>query len=116
MKVQQRSQPLFIFQHSTGQLCTKSGPNVSTIPLRQCLPFSWTTLRGKHCQHPIAVMGVRALSKCQMLERLFLVFPGSINLLCSFSEHAFETQKSRLAQENREKLVLKKKVNGSVCS
>jgi hypothetical protein len=25
---------------------------------RQCLPFSWTTLRGKHCQHPIAVMGV----------------------------------------------------------
>ena len=20
--------------------------------------FSWTTLRGKHCQHPIAVMGV----------------------------------------------------------
>ena len=25
---------------------------------RQCLPFSWTTLRGKHCRHPIAVMGV----------------------------------------------------------
>jgi hypothetical protein len=38
-------------------------PNVSTTPLRQwgfrqCLPFSWTTLRGKHCRHPIAVMGV----------------------------------------------------------
>jgi hypothetical protein len=38
-------------------------PNVSTTPLRQwgfrqCLPFSWTALRGKHCQHPIAVMGV----------------------------------------------------------
>ena len=38
-------------------------PNVSTTPLRQwdyrqCLPFSWTTLRGKHCWHPIAVMGV----------------------------------------------------------
>ena len=37
--------------------------NVSTTPLRQwgfrqCLPFSWTTLRGKHCWHPIAVMGV----------------------------------------------------------
>ena len=36
-------------------------PNVSTTPLvqwgfRQCLPFSWTTLRGKHCHHP--VMGV----------------------------------------------------------
>ena len=25
---------------------------------RQCLPFSWTTLRGKHCRHPIAVMGI----------------------------------------------------------
>ena len=38
-------------------------PNVSTTPLRQwgfqqCLPFSWTTLRGNHCRHPIAVMGV----------------------------------------------------------
>ena len=37
--------------------------NVSSTPLRQwgfrqCLPFSWTTLRGKHCRHPIAVMGV----------------------------------------------------------
>ena len=34
-----------------------------TTPLRQwgfrqCLPFSWTTLRGKHCRHPIAVKGV----------------------------------------------------------
>ena len=38
-------------------------PNVSTYPLwqwgfGQCLPLSWSTLRGKHCQHPIAVMGV----------------------------------------------------------
>ena len=38
-------------------------PNVSTTPLRQwgfrqCLPISWTTLRGKLCRHPIAVMGV----------------------------------------------------------
>ena len=37
--------------------------SVSTTPLRQlgfrqCLPFSWTTLRGKHCRHPIALMGV----------------------------------------------------------
>ena len=37
--------------------------NVSTTPLRQwgfwqCLPFSWTTLGGKHCRHPIAIMGV----------------------------------------------------------
>ena len=42
---------------------TIPGPNVSTTPLRQwgfrqCLSFSWTTLRGKHCRHPIAVMGV----------------------------------------------------------
>ena len=42
---------------------TLASPNVSTTPLRQlgfrqCLPFSWTTLRGKHCRHPIAVMGV----------------------------------------------------------
>ena len=34
-----------------------------TIPLRQrgfrqCLPFSWTTLRDKHCRHPIAIIGV----------------------------------------------------------
>ena len=34
--------------------------NVSTTPLRQwgfrqCLPFSWTTLRGKDCRHPIAI-------------------------------------------------------------
>ena len=36
-------------------------PNVSTTPLRQwgfrqCLLFSWTTLRGKHCRHPISVI------------------------------------------------------------
>ena len=41
----------------------KFAPKWSTTPLwqwgfRQCLPFSWTTLRGKHCRHPIAVMGV----------------------------------------------------------
>ena len=38
------------------------GPNVSTTPLQQwgfwqCLPFSWTTLKRKHCKYPIAVMG-----------------------------------------------------------
>ena len=43
----------------------KSGvsPNVSTTPLcqwgfGQCLPFSWTQLRGKHFQHPITVVEV----------------------------------------------------------
>ena len=39
-----------------------ASPDVSTTPLRhwgfrQCLPFSWTTLKDKHCRHPIAVMG-----------------------------------------------------------
>jgi hypothetical protein len=24
----------------------------------QCLPFSWMTLKSKHCRHPIAVMGI----------------------------------------------------------
>ena len=34
-------------------------PDVSTTPLRRWgLPFSWTTLRGKHCRHSIALMGV----------------------------------------------------------
>ena len=41
----------------------REGLNVSTTPLRQWgfwqrLPFSWTTLKGKHCRHSIAVMGV----------------------------------------------------------
>ena len=41
----------------------KLGPNVSTTPLWQwgfwqCLHSSSTTLGGKHCWHPIAVMGV----------------------------------------------------------
>ena len=41
----------------------KPSSNVSTTPLwqwgfRQCLPFSWTTLEGKHCRHPIALMVV----------------------------------------------------------
>ena len=38
-------------------IANKECPNISTTPLRQCLPFSWTTLRGKHCGHPIAIMG-----------------------------------------------------------
>ena len=32
--------------------------NVCSTPLQQCLPFSWTTLRGKHRWHPTTVMGV----------------------------------------------------------
>ena len=49
-------------QNLTSQL-PKLGPNVSRTPLwqqsfRQCLPVSWTILRGKYCRHPIVVMGV----------------------------------------------------------
>ena len=43
-------------------------------------PFSWTTLRGKHCRHPIAVMGVVDTfgpwtwhTKKQVLAILFLL-------------------------------------------
>jgi hypothetical protein len=51
-------------------------PNVSTTPLwqwgfRQCLPFSWTTLRDKHCWHPIAVMGV---VECRYVRAIFVLF------------------------------------------
>ena len=45
------------------ELFDRQSPNVSTTPLwqwgfQQCLTFSWTALRGKHCQHSITVMGV----------------------------------------------------------
>ena len=37
-------------------------PNVSTTiwqwVFREPLPFRWTTLRGKHCRHPIVIMWV----------------------------------------------------------
>ena len=41
----------------------RTSPKVSTTPLRQwgfhqCLPFSCTTLRYKHCQHPIVILVV----------------------------------------------------------
>ena len=31
---------------------------ISAMGFLQCLLFSWTTLRGKHCWHPIAVTGL----------------------------------------------------------
>ena len=40
------------------------------------------------------------------------MFDQTLSTHTSFSEHAFQTQKSRLAQENREKLVLEKKIDG----
>ena len=49
---------LSYLQGFVGYILLILGPNISTTPLRQCLPFSWTTLRGKHCRHPIAIMRV----------------------------------------------------------
>ena len=51
-------------------------PNVSTSPLWQCLPFSCTTLRGKHCWHPIAVMVV-----VDTFGHWSVVLPRSPNLI-----------------------------------
>jgi hypothetical protein len=62
---------ILFFCHSHSALCSvysvaldrtrRQHPNVSTTPLgqwgfRQCLPFSWTTVRGKHCRHPMGVV------------------------------------------------------------
>ena len=65
-KYSQEVEPKILAENATGyynlyKLAQCS--NVPTTPLRQwgfwqCLPFSWTTLRGKHCRHLIAVMGV----------------------------------------------------------
>ena len=59
---------------------------VSTTPLRQwgfrqCLPFSWTTLRGKHCRHPIAVIGV--------VDTFGLFLELAIICCASKSDHTF---------------------------
>jgi hypothetical protein len=61
------------------------GLNVSITPLRQwgfgqCLPFSWTTLRGNHCRHQIAVMGV-----VDMFEPGFAVL-STLPKSCDLSE------------------------------
>ena len=58
-------------------------PNVSRTPwrqwgFRQCLPFSWTPLRGKHCRdHPIALMVVTfrhgRFWKCRKLNDVMLI-------------------------------------------
>ena len=40
---------------------------------RQCLPFGWTTLRGKHYRQPIAVMGVLDMFRHGELFSRFLL-------------------------------------------
>ena len=52
----------FLEEHHQSFEALSQRPYVSSTPLRQwgfrqCLPFSWTTLRGKHCLHPMTVMG-----------------------------------------------------------
>ena len=48
--------------------------NVSTMPLRQwvfwqCLSFSWSTLRGIHCQHSIGVVDAFGPCNCNDQEK-----------------------------------------------
>jgi hypothetical protein len=66
-------------------LLNSLGLNKSATPLRlwgfwQCLPFSWTTLRGKDCRHTIAVMGV--------VEKL----DSQKKILCFFGDSSFATK------------------------
>ena len=80
---------------------TSNSQNVYTTPLRQWvfrqfLPFSWTTLRGKHCRHPIAVMGVVDTSRqgigCKTVTYLFCVFV----CLCFYGAKENENQISKI--------------------
>ena len=80
---------------------TDSCPNISTTPLRQwgfqqCLHFSSTTLRGKHCRHPIAVKGVVDTFGLALLESSSLL--GPIFWPPSATLHLRHLQKSMLAQ------------------
>ena len=57
---------------------------ITAMGFWQCLPFTCTTLRGKHCWYPIAVMGV-----VYTFEQLYLLRKDSMqndkNYLCKFS-------------------------------
>ena len=47
----------------------------------QCLPFSWTTLRDKHCRHLIAIMGVEdTFGLSQLFLECFLLVNNEIIL------------------------------------
>ena len=57
--------------------CMRQCRNASTTPLRkwgfrQCLHFSWTTLRGKHCRHPIAMEVVDTSKQKQRSSKRWL--------------------------------------------
>ena len=56
--------------------------NVSTTSLqqwgfRQCLPFSLTTLRDKHCRHPIALIGIQCML-LQLAKTLIRAYVGNL--------------------------------------
>ena len=53
---------------------------------QQCLPFSWTTLRGKHCRHPIAVMGVVDTFGQRHLRDWFIHIAQNMKLLEELAE------------------------------
>ena len=78
--------------------------NLSTTPwgFRQCLPFSWTILRGKHCQYPIAVMGVVDTFEHYLMLVNLKLFPVSDNditdLIASLNKEALYSVKA--IQEN----------------
>ena len=64
-------------------------PNISTTQLRQwgfrqCLPFSWTTFRGKHCRHPIAVMVVVDTFRLYHCVMTILSRPLHRGVFCQF--------------------------------
>ena len=84
-------------------IADKECPNISTTPLRQCLPFSWTTLRGKHCGHPIVVMEVvNTFRQCPVAQNqsaaIYLPFSwdSSVSVLylkiCFLGRNFFENE------------------------
>jgi hypothetical protein len=74
---------------------------ISTTPLRQCgfwqcLPFSWTTLIGKHCRHPIAVMGVvDTFEQCSHMWVHWLLSDSLVFTSILWSMYSHVTHKSQ---------------------
>merc|ERR1712051_961726 len=52
------SQETLVFRKCFAIARTYLQPHYGNGFFWQCLPFSWTRLRGKYCRHPIAVTGV----------------------------------------------------------
>ena len=86
-----------VYNQSVVQTFTLPGSKVSTTPLRQlgfqqCLPYSWTTLRGKHCRHPITVlMGVVDTFEDGLVFHLTGVILSSFLLFFRYESEVYET-------------------------